>query len=212
MARGRVDRAALRQDLAHLVAQWFGRPLGEIALGTILGQSMVVVRQHHLQLPANLSLLLKTLMMSEGLAARLDPSFNMMTVLAPYAQRLMLEQCSPLRWGRQLGRASLEAARLGISLPIELRWLLADLQRGGLEVAARPVGTAPLLRRAEQLVNRIVFGIIAAAFINGLAMLMAVYHPPGWEQWRGAFSAFGFVAATVLGVYLAWSILRSGHR
>ena len=67
------------------------------------------------------------------------------------------------------------------------------------------------MRRFERLANRIVLGILAAAFIAGLAVLLAAYHPAGWEQWAGVFFAVGFVAAAALGAYLAWSILRSGR-
>jgi ubiquinone biosynthesis protein len=75
----------------------------------------------------------------------------------------------------------------------------------------RPVGFEPLLRRFEQLVNRLVLGILAAAFIVGLAALHSVYHPPGWDQWAGSVFAIGLVVAGTLGAYLAWSILRSGR-
>jgi ubiquinone biosynthesis protein len=89
--------------------------------------------------------------------------------------------------------------------------LIADLERGSLEVGMRPTGFEPLVRRFERLANRITLGILAAAFINGLAILMSVYHPQGWEQWAGVVFAVGFVLAGVLGVYLVWSILRSGR-
>ena len=52
-------------------------------------------------------------------------------------------------------------------------------------------------------------GIIAAAFINGLAMLMSIYHPAGWEAWAPLAFAVGFFFAAGLGAYLAWSIIRS---
>ena len=211
VARQRVDRGLLRQDLEHLVSRYYGRPLGEIALGALLGDSLDVVRRHHLQLPPNLMLLLKTAVMCEGLAAQLDPGFRLTTVLAPYAERLMLRQYSPFVWGRRLGQAGLEAAQLGVELPRQVRRLIGDLDRGSLEVGMRPIGFEPLLRRFELLANRIVLGIIAAAFINGLAVLMSVYHPPGLQQWAGALFAIGFALAGALGVYLAWSIFRSGH-
>ena len=51
-----------------------------------------------------------------------------------------------------------------------------------MAVSARPEKFEPLMRRFEQLANRIVLGIIAAAFIAGLAVLLAIYHPPGIEQ------------------------------
>jgi hypothetical protein len=54
-------------------------------------------------------------------------------------------------------------------------------------------------------------GVIAAAFINGLAVLVSVYRPPAWEKWAWVVFAFGFLCALLLGVYLAWTILRTKH-
>ena len=176
-----------------------------------LSDTMDVVRRHGLTLPPNLALLFKTAIMCEGLAARLDPTFTLTTVLVPYAERLILRQYSPLAWARRLGPASLDAARLGTELPVQLRRLLGELERGDLQVGMRPEGFEPLVRRIEHLGNRLVLAIIATGFIIGLAVLMATYHPPGWEQWVGDVFAVGFVLAGALGTYLAWSILRSGR-
>jgi ubiquinone biosynthesis protein len=212
VAQRRIERSLLRQDVDHLVSRYYGRPLGEMALGPMLNDTFAVVRRHRLRLPPTLVLLFKTLLMSEGLAVQLDPSFNLTEVLVPYAQRLLLRQYSPLRWVRQLGHASLDAARLGVDLPQQLRRIIDDLERGGLEMGMRPIGVEPVLQRVEVLANRIVIGMIAAAFIVGLAVLMAVFHPAGSLAWIGALFAVGFGIASALGVYLAWTILRSGRR
>lgn len=209
VARQRVNRAQLSQDLGHLASTYYGRPLGEIKLGPIVEQSLEIVRRHHLHLPSNLALLLKAMAMNESLGSRLDPDFRLTSVLVPYAQGILLEQYSPGLWARRLGRAGVEAARLGTELPTQLRRLMGEIERGSVEVGMRPEGFEPLVRRFEQLANRIVLGIIAAAFINGLAILMSVYHPPGWQAWVGAVFAVGFVVAVALGAYLAWAILRS---
>jgi hypothetical protein len=66
-------------------------------------------------------------------------------------------------------------------------------------------------QRTAQISNRIVLGVIAAAFINGLAVLVSVYRPPAWEKWAWVVFAFGFLCALLLGVYLAWTILRTKH-
>jgi ubiquinone biosynthesis protein len=211
VAGRRIDRELLRRDLEHLLSRYYGRPLGEIALGPLLGEALGIIRRHALRLPPNLALLFKTIIMSEALGARLDPLFCLTSVLIPYAQRLMLRQYSPLLWLRRLGRSSLAAARLGVDLPQHLRRLIGELERGGLEVGMRPTGFEPLFRRFERLVNRLILGILAAAFVNGLAILMSAFHPPGWEQWAGIAFGVAFVAAGALGLYLGWSILRSGR-
>ena len=209
VARQRVNRTVLSQDLGHLASRYYGRPLGEFALGPLLEESLAIVRRHHLHLPPNLALLLKTVAMSESLGVKLDPEFTLTRVLMPYAQRLMLERFSPTLWAPRLERAGVEAARLGTELPGQLRRLLGEIERGGLEVGMRPEGFEPLVRRFERLGNRIVLGILAAAFVNGLAVLMSVYHPPGWQSWVGLAFGGGLFLAAALGAYLAWAIWRS---
>jgi hypothetical protein len=59
----------------------------------------------------------------------------------------------------------------------------------------RPVGLVSLVRRLERLVNRPILAIIAAASIVGLAVLMSIYHPSGWDQWAGAIVAVGLMLA-----------------
>ena len=105
-----------------------------------------------------------------------------------------------------------EAAELGTELPRSLRRLMGELERGILEFDMRPEGLEPVLMRFEPLPNRLVLGMIPAAFIVGLAVFMALYHPPGWEGLLGRFFAFGFLVAGGLRLYLAWSILPSGRR
>lgn len=211
-AKGRVDRASLRQDLERLLSRYYGLPLGEIPLGPMLSEALSVVRRHHLRLPSNMALLFKAAIMNDGMGTQLDSSFNLTTVLVPYAKRLMMRQYSPAVLVRRLGEASLEATQLGVELPRQLRRIAGELERGSLEMSVRPESFEPMLQRLERLANRLVLGIIAAAFIGGLAVLMALYHPPGWEDWMAPFFFFGFVVASALGLYLAYSILRSGRR
>ena len=131
----------------------------------------------------------------EGLGARLDPGFRLAGLLEPYAAQLVRRRYSPARLAPGLARAGLDAARLGVDLPAQVRRLMADLDRGTLEVGVRPEHFEPLVRRLERLANRLVLGILAAAFVNGLAVLLAAYHPPGWEGWIGALFAFGLAVA-----------------
>lgn len=208
LAKGRVDRGLLRQDLSRLLARYQGLPLGEIPLGPLVEEALAIVRRHRMQLPPNLVLLLKMAVMSEGMGVALDPDFNLTEALVPYAERLVLRRYSPGALAQRLRETGLDAAQLGEALPGQLRRIASELERGGLEVGVRPEGFEPMLGRFERLANRIVLSIVAAAFINGLAVLMAFYQPGGREGLLGFFFAFGFLVAAGLGAYLAYSILR----
>jgi len=209
VTRKRIDRALVRRDIEHLLSAYWGLPLGEIKVTALLNDVYSIMRRHHLHLPPNLALLLKTVIMIEGLGVNLDPDFQFTKSLTPYTERLVLRQYSPLRWASEFGRASLDLARLVTELPQHVRRIVTEAENGNLQIGMRPEGFDSVINRLEKIANRIVLGVIAAAFINGLAVLVSVYRPPGWERWGWVVFAFGFLCALLLGVYLAWSILKS---
>ena len=158
---------------------FWGLPLGELKVTTLLNDVFSIMRQHQMHLPSNLALLLKTVIMIEGLGVNLDPDFQLTRSLTPYTERLVRRQYSPFRWFRSLRRASLEFTKLGVELPQQLRRIVSAAEDGNLEIGMRPEGFGPVIDRLERIANRIVLGVIAAAFINGLAVLASVYRPPG---------------------------------
>ena len=211
VTRKRIDRASVRRDLDGLLSTYWGLPLGDLKVTALLNDVYSIMRRHRMHLPSNLALLLKTVIMIEGLGVTLDPDFNLPKVLTPYTERLVLRQYSPFRWVRSFGRSSLELAKFAVEMPQHLRRIASAAEDGTLQIGVRPEGFDPVIDRFERIANRIVLGVIAAAFINGLAVLVSVYRPPGWERWGWIVFAFGFVFALLLGVYLAWSILRPKH-
>lgn len=211
VARSRIDRSILRQDIQRLINKYSGRSLAEIELGAAIEDGLLIVRRHNLQLPSNLALLLKTGIMAEGLAARVSPDFEPLAALRPYTEHILMKQLDPRELGKRVGHASYEAAQLGLEMPHLARRILGSVDRGQIEVGVRPERFEPLMFRAERMVNRVVLGIITASFIIGLAVLMSVYNPPGWDRWAGAVFGAGFLVAVALGLYLAWTILRSSR-
>ena len=84
-----VDRVAFEQDLEQLLERYARVPLEQLHLQVLLVDLMTVVRAHRLRLPSDIALLLKTVMMCEGVAAQLDPKFELIPMLVPYATTLI---------------------------------------------------------------------------------------------------------------------------
>jgi len=89
MTTSPLDPAEIGPDIDNLISRHLSLPLAEIRLGILLRDLFAVVRRHRLRLPPNLAALAKTLAMSEGIAAQLDPSFEMTTAIALYLPRLL---------------------------------------------------------------------------------------------------------------------------
>jgi ubiquinone biosynthesis protein len=173
---GRVDHAGLRQDLAELLDGYSERALGKVSVGDAIGEVMEISRRHQLRLPRNLALLVKVIVMGEGLATELDPGFQIVDVLAPYARRQLLAQLSPAALARRMEQVSVDIDELAVDFPGQLHRLLEVLGDGGLELHLRTGELEPLLQRAERLGNRIAASVIVAAAINALTELAATDH------------------------------------
>jgi ubiquinone biosynthesis protein len=211
MSQQPVDRTALHRDLAEMLSRYGDQLVNATAFGPMLMEVLSILRQHHLVLPSNLALLLKTIAMTESMGMQLDPSFSFIDVLAPYAEKFLLQQNSPQAWARRFGRAGGDLAWLGAELPRQLRLLLGELERGALKIDVQPTGMEALFRQVERAANRIVLGVIVAALIVGLAVLASLAHPAASALWPGVLTA-GFVLAIALALYLLWQIFRPGRR
>jgi ubiquinone biosynthesis protein len=205
-------RAALARDLDRMLVDIYDQPLGDIALGSVLRNVLALLREHRLRMPAHLSLLFKTIVMSEALGTLLDPTFRITYVLEPYVGRLLRSAYAPDTIGKQLIRSAPDVLWLGSEFPRHLRRLIGELENGTLQVGIQTAQVESLIRRVETIANRLVLGILAAAFIVGLAVILSVYRPGDSRQWLEVFFGLGLVVACILGAMLFWYILRSERR
>lgn len=208
----RIDRAGMRRELQPMIEPYqLGAPDAG-GLGPVLAKIIEVVRRHHLVLPGSLPLLVKAVATGEGTALRLDPGFQLIDAVAPYARRLVLQLNSPGAWARRLGDAAPDLAWLATETPGMVRRVLGELEAGGLKVDVDPLGLEPSLRRLERIGNRIVLAMILASLIVGLGVSTLVYRPGAWIPGIGTVVTAGLVLAGLLGVALAWNVLRSPTR
>lgn len=129
--------AALRREMHRVLGRYYGRELGEVRLTSMIDDLMTVVRRHQLHMPADLAVLLKTLMMHESLAERIDPHFRLADVVEPYSEEALSRMKTAEVWGRRLARGTLEAAALSAELPSSLRRIVMMAERGEFEVAIK---------------------------------------------------------------------------
>ena len=204
VARGEVDRLSLRRDLAAVLERYSGHPIGEIPVGPLISEVMVALRRERLQLSRELALLLKMLVMTEGMGVMLDPEFRLGEVLGPYAEQLVAERFSPGATAHRLKQTGMDLAELGLEIREQLRRVLSLLERGGFDVHLRADELAPLVTRAVRAANRVVVGLVAAALIEGVAELVAA-DPQRRVSWRRPFLLASLGGAGSLSAYLAWT-------
>ena len=131
-----------------------------------------LMRAHHLQVPAELTVLLTTLGVLEGVALQLDPAFRMIDVTKPFARKLMPERYGP----EHILKASLRSARaygrFFNDLPVHATRALRRMAEGEFRVAVRPDDYAGLVDRLTAGFYLLAYALIVGALIVGFAFLV----------------------------------------
>ncbi|MCH6468772.1 ABC1 kinase family protein [Sinomonas terrae] len=206
-----ADLPDLADDVADFISLYDRVDLQDVDTARLVQRLLTVVRTHRLQLPEEIAVISKMLVMAEGLGRVLDPSFRLSQALQPYVVDLFIERHSPQAILEGLKDAGLGAMDLVEDLPHLVDGLVRIVDSGGFEVRLRAAELEPLLIRAEKIGDRVVAGVITAAFIRGVGELVSIDRER-WTGWRAPFMRTGLTALGGLGGYLAWSAAKRRRR
>ena len=195
-----VDRITFRADIGDLLFEYGTQELDELDLGGALVQITSIVRRHHILLPSSVSLLLKTLVMLEGTSRIFSPSFSLAGILEPFKDQLIRKRMDPRRWMRWLQRSARDIDRLAKEGPRNLADILEGLQSGRLKIRHEH-------ERLEEIVDRLVVGILTASLFLGSSMLMGQRFPP-LVSGISVVGALGYLCAVCLMVNFLWSKMK----
>jgi ubiquinone biosynthesis protein len=207
-----VDRNALRRDLHKLMARYWGRPMGDVHFGAFIADMVEILRWRHLRLPPDLALLLKTLVMGEGLGEDVDPTFDLMAVYVPLTEELIQRRFTLNNWTKQFLLSGIDAVESSLEIPKRLRHILGDIERGGFEINIQPSSFDPYFMRLERLVNHIMIALLAVSSTISTALIVSAYHPAGGDVVAEILFVIALIFTAVFGVYIMILLLGGRRR
>jgi predicted unusual protein kinase regulating ubiquinone biosynthesis (AarF/ABC1/UbiB family) len=202
-----ADLHAFSRTVADLVAQHRTTTMEQIEIGRVVVSTSAAAGRHGVRMPAELTLLGKTLLHLDQVARTLHPEFDPNEAIRDHVagvlQRRMLKQASPA----QVFSTLLEVNQVVQRLPAQINQFLERVANNELELRVRAFDEARLMEGLQKIANRIAMGLVLAALIVGAAMLMSV---------DTDFTLFGypglamvlFLAAVAGGVAMVVNILR----
>lgn len=208
-----ADSAGLRQDLERLREQYYDIPFAEIQIGQALHDLFATAQKHQVILPADLLLLGKALLTVEGVALALDPNLRILDLAEPFGRKLLREKYAARRLGKKLFDEAAELSDSLVDLPHQVRKLSSTLARGKLKMDMNVPEMEQFLRKLDQISNRLSFSIVLLAFsiiMVGLIIGSSLARMPTL-LWDIPAIEIGFVVATLMFLWLLFSIFRSGR-
>jgi len=208
-----LDDARFMADLAGLVDKYSGIPLKRLDVRNLFEELTATARRHRVILPRDFVLLGKSLVTMGGVALELDPDTSLVEVVRPKVRSMAAEKVSPKRLAERGLRSAYHIAAIAEQGPRQLRELARKLTRGRLQIQFRHENLDRFITELDRSTNRVAFAMIVAAIILGSAVIMGANVGPKMPYTENVpvLGLLGFLVAGILGVWLAFAILRSGR-
>jgi ubiquinone biosynthesis protein len=204
----KVDRIGLERDLKRILTRYYGLPIYEIDAREISKAVQPILYEYKLSIPTDYYLLMKTVVMMQGVGLRLDPDFDIFETAQPYMGKLFRRMWLPSSWGPEVVQMALDWKDFATILPRKTSRILEQVERGQLTVQAELPQLESTINTIDKLINRIIFSVLVAALLVALALLLPRLDyawPWGLVTW---IIVMGFFVLLFLAVRLTWSVFR----
>lgn len=199
----------LENELSDFLNEYYYQRLEDIEIKHLINRLRNIIVSYNIHVPSDFFLLMKALVIIEGVGRSLDPEFNAFLRIEPYVKKLQMKRMNPWNMLKDLYYSSLDLSYVFKDLPYDIRDVIDRIKGGEVNVDIEHKGIEPLLHTYDKISNRISFAIVLASLIVGSSLIVLSGIPPYWNE-IPVIGIIGFLIAGVMGLWLLFSIIRHG--
>jgi len=207
VSSGKVDRFEMHDDLQYFFRTYVNRSFSRIDISAIFSDIMNITHKHQLVMPNDFILLSKSLSMIEGIVSELHEDINVMGIALDYVKNQDDFSLFKIPSKDKLALGLYKITNDSISLPVNFKKLLDTLNNGHLKVHLDFIDFEEKWTGINKMANRLVFAVIIASLILASAYITVTSEGTG----LAIFGIIIFIGAGIMGVWLLYSIFRSGN-
>ncbi|EKD06121.1 MAG: AarF/ABC1/UbiB kinase family protein [Limnospira sp. PMC 1291.21] len=202
-----VQLGRLTNDYDSMLRRYYNLSLAEINFSQVFYEILQISRNNRIRLPSNMGLYAKTLANLEGVTRSFNPEVNLLNEIKPLMTELFRNQLlgdNPLE---TLLRTALDLKSLSLRSPSQIELFLDRVTSETLKWNIRIPELTSLKNSLNDAANRLSFSIVLGSLIMGAAMISTGAQTPQLSL----ISNILFAAASLVGLWLLVSVLRSGN-
>ncbi|HWP97666.1 MAG TPA: lipopolysaccharide core heptose(II) kinase RfaY [Syntrophomonadaceae bacterium] len=196
-----------QEDFAELVQSASSGAIGNLDMNRLRREIMSLAYRYNLKMPAYLTMLMKALIIVEGVGKQLDPDYDFMEAARPLAAEVFRDRLKPRNVYQYMRRKYYHDIKPLGSLPADLHNVIKKAGNGELQVMMQVGFSDKANKKMTQLVSRLSTSLIITGGLIGSSMIISS-HPASIQQYA-YLGETGFIVALVGLVVFVLSSLRS---
>jgi ubiquinone biosynthesis protein len=196
------DMRAFEADLSLLIEDFAVLDVKDMSMSDLADSLQGIIYRYKLQVPGAVFLILRALVILEGIGKVLHPNFNTFEFVRPYGAKIIREQYSPENILSEAEYTGTQLLALLQTLPIDLRQIMRKISKGDLRVKVELSGYTSFLRKVDQLVGQTILALLALGSIVFSGLSLLGHYAPEMPYYRGlpviTWYSLGFSAFLIL--------------
>jgi ubiquinone biosynthesis protein len=201
--RSDLDMDSLHRELMDILDDYHSVPLKDINMGRLLTALTEMLRNHHMYLAMDLSVMIKAIVTSEGSARMLDPDLDVIGEAGPLIRKLARQKHSPQMILRTVRSSFRNLWRMQQSLPVQINHIMDKLQRDELTIGFEHKRLEGMRRTLNEVANRLTLALVTAAMVIGSSMIITT----GVRPLLFGYPALGLIGYLLSGLFGCWLIV-----
>jgi predicted unusual protein kinase regulating ubiquinone biosynthesis (AarF/ABC1/UbiB family) len=197
------DRTAFTREIASLIAQNHERAIGDMQAGRVLYDAIAIAYERGLRMPAELTLLAKTLFSLDAITRALDPVYNPTEAIRSYTAEIINDRARRDLSPARLARAVAQTSELLNALPHRLDLITQHMAANDFALKIDAPQMSTVLKGMQKIANRIFTGLVLTGLLIASGLLI---------NQRPKLGTTGFLLAAGIALYMVASIIVSDRR
>lgn len=203
------DMRSFEYRLSELIEEFASLELEDINMSALTVGLQRIIYDYQIKVPGSVFLVLRALVILEGIGKRIHPEFQTFEFFKPYGKKLFLEQFSLKDIGSDLLFTGSQLLSFFNKFPNELKYVLRKMRKGELYYHVEYHGLEPLTKKLNSIANRLVLSILISTFVMASTLTM-IYQSSG-VMFYGVpvLSWIGYLLSAGMSLLLMFSMLRN---
>ncbi|SNX52648.1 2-polyprenylphenol 6-hydroxylase [Thermoanaerobacterium sp. RBIITD] len=196
----------LKYDLSNVISYFYNTPLKNINIEDSVRKIMTIIYKYKLMMPAEFTLLLKSLATIEGVGKELDPDFSISDIAKDFIHKIYIENFSLSKTVKvnlkDLHKISLQFRKF----PRKLQSILTKIVKDDVKVKLNIEETEKMKYDLNLMINKIIISIIASSLIIGSSLILS--SDGGYKLYGyNVIGLLGFIVSFVLCLSIVYNII-----
>ena len=171
--KGKINKGNLYEDISYLVDTYLTASLKNIKIGVLLQEIFEIVKRNNIQLPSELTALIRGLVILEGVVAEVDPELEIISVVIGFVKSknklAILKELNK----EELVISTYKFARDTMRIPSKTLELLTNINNDNANINFKISEVEKIMSNLDSMVNRLTGGLIVAALLVASSLIIS---------------------------------------